>query len=77
MLASHKLHPRITLDHAKALLEERGWTVSAASWEDEGSVFAFSRESVPGTYGDAAACVSWQAGWLRLPASPSLTFQYV
>lgn len=65
-----KNQPRPTFDEAKQLLEQRGWAVSAGSWEDEGPdgrVFVFSQESYRGTYGGAAAVVSWSQGWLSIP----------
>lgn len=60
--------PRPTMDEANRMLAERGWTPSAGCWEDDRMVFCFSQESYPGTYGGAAAAVSWNsAGWLSLP----------
>ncbi len=61
--------PRPSLAEAKHILAQLGWTPSEGSWEDEGGrVFAFSQESYPGTYGAAAASVSWATtGWLALP----------
>ena len=63
--------PRPTLQEAKEMLAELGWTPSEGSWEDDSSarVFAFARESCPGTYGQTAAAVSWSpnGGWLSIP----------
>jgi hypothetical protein len=60
--------PRPTLEEAKAMLAAKGWTVSAASWENADHVYAFAQESYPGTMGGAAACVHWNStGWLSVP----------
>ena len=73
-----KNSPRPSLETAKLLLAARGWTPSAGSWEDENTVFAFSQESYPGTYGGAAAVVRWRIseGWLDLPASKPNNFRF-
>ena len=64
-----KDRPRPTIEEAGRLLESRGWKLSAGSWEDENRVFVFSQESYPGTYGGAAAVVTWSiaGGWLSVP----------
>jgi hypothetical protein len=70
--------PRPTMAEAKKMLADRGWTPSAGSWEDERMVFAFSQESYAGTYGGAAAVVSWnQAGWLQTPALKPKNVRFV
>ncbi len=62
--------PRPTLEQANAMLAALGWTPSAGCWESENVVFAFSQESYPGTYGGAAAAVTWNVeGWLATPES--------
>ena len=71
--------PRPTLDEAKQMLLDRGWTPSAGSWEDDGRVFAFSQESYPGTYGGAAAVVCWclEGGWLQTPPRKPAKVRFV
>ncbi len=73
--------PRPSLEDAKRMLSERGWTPSAGSWEDDngGRVFAFAQESYRGTYGGAAAAVTWspEGGWLSLPESKPANVTFV
>lgn len=60
--------PRPTLTEAIAMLAAHGYTPSTAlSWESESHVYAFSKESVPGTYGSPAGTVCWHHGYLDLP----------
>ena len=70
---------RPTLQEAKQMLADLGWTPSAGSWEDENRVFAFSQESYKGTYGGAAASVTWSinGGWLVLPDAKPSNVQFV
>lgn len=70
---------RPTLDEALALLASRGWTPSAASWEGEHTVYAFSQESYPGTYGGAAATVQWSgaSGFLSVPEVKPVGVKFV
>ena len=71
--------PRPSLEEAKRMLADLGWTPSAGSWEDEGGrVFAFSQEAYAGTYGAAAAAINWDvSGWLSLPASKPVGVKFV
>jgi hypothetical protein len=65
------------MEQAQRWLEERGWTYSHGSWEDENRLFAFAAESYPGTYGGAAAAVCWAHGYLTLPPSKPSNVRFV
>ena len=70
---------RPTMAQAEKMLRDMGWEPSAGSWESDHVVFCFSKESCPGTYGGAAAVVTWNSidNWLCLPESKPKGVRFV
>lgn len=64
----------MTLQECQQLVKESGYkNFFSADWENDMHVYAFSVESIPGTYGHPAYTVHYQkfSGWLSETGKPA------